>query len=76
MKCPKCGKDMTSGFVECGGRPVSWMGKTWDRASNEWEANRKHRVHFSGLVMTYDGMARKYPTAYHCPECKKIVIDY
>ena len=69
MKCPCCGKEMTSGIVQSA-RQIFFTTKAhknWfipDTAGNE------------EIVLSSHNWTRPTCTAYHCAECKKVVVDY
>jgi hypothetical protein len=69
MKCPCCGKEMTSGIVQSA-RQIFFTTKAhknWfipDTAVNE------------EIVLSSHNWTRPTCTAYHCAECKKVVVDY
>ena len=66
IKCPYCDKEMISGYVQ-GGREVFFT-------------ETKHKWLFSHskeeILLTYNNMTAPTCTAYHCAECKKVIIDY
>lgn len=69
MKCPYCGKEMISGVVQSG-RQIFFTTKShknWffpDIAVDE------------EIVLSSHNWTRPTCVAYHCDECKKVVIDY
>lgn len=69
MKCPYCGKEMISGVVQSG-RQIFFTTKAhknWffpDIAVDE------------EIVLSSHNWTRPTCVAYHCDECKKVVIDY
>lgn len=70
MKCPCCGKEMINGVVQSA-RQIFFTTK----AHKFWfapDANRNDEV----LLCPDTWIAPTSCTAYHCPDCKKVVIDY
>lgn len=68
MKCPYCGGEMINGVVQ-GGRAFFFA--TERHTFWMWPNTAKGEVMLSsenGFVPTC--------TAYHCPGCKKVVLDY
>ena len=66
MNCPFCGKKMISGFVQSG-REVFFTEKRhkyWFRADEE------------EILLTQHNLTGPTGVAYHCPDCKKVIIDY
>ena len=68
MKCPYCDKEMTSGVVQSA-RQIFFAAKAhkfWffpDPANNE-------------VLLSFDNWVKPSCIAYHCAECKKVLIDY
>lgn len=66
MKCPYCNKDMKSGYVQAGQQVFFTEKKhTWSFWLNE-----------SDTSLSRNNMLMPTCTAYHCPDCKKVIIDY
>jgi len=66
MNCPFCNKPMISGFVQ-GAREVFFT-------------EEKHKWLFSttgkDVLLTYNNLTAPTCVAYHCPVCKKVIMDY
>ncbi|WP_371126179.1 PF20097 family protein [Succiniclasticum ruminis] len=66
MNCPYCNKKMISGFVQ-GGREVFFT-------------EQKHKWIFAAtdkdVLLTRHNLTAPTCKAYHCPTCKKVLIDY
>ena len=75
-QCPKCGEKMEHGILNGRGYPIHWIPLEADHVEERWKADLSESVRISGLAMTLNGAAEKYPTAYHCSACRKIVVDY
>lgn len=67
MKCPCCGKEMTSGWVQSGHRVL------FTTTKNESGLDIKDK---SDVVLTVNNFFNPTCIAYHCGACKKVVIDY
>ena len=64
MKCPCCGKEMISGVVQ-GGGPFCFRTKTCSK-----------RFFSDETLLSSHNWTRPTAVAYHCADCKKVVIDY
>jgi len=69
MKCPVCGKEMKTGVVQ--------------RARQIFFTIKPHKNWFlpdpaceDEVSLSSHNWTRPTCTAYHCPECRKVVIDY
>ena len=68
MKCPCCGNKMKSGIVQS--------------ARTIFFTTKEHKIRFipdvaSGeVVLSSHNWTRPKCAAYHCEECKKVVMDY
>lgn len=70
MKCPCCGKEMINGVVQSA-RQVFFT----TQAHKFWfspDTKRSDEV----LLCSDNWISPTSCTAYHCSECKKVVIDY
>ena len=68
MKCPCCGNEMESGIVQSARQMffTTKAHKNWfipDEGSGE-------------VLLSSHNWTRPTCAAYHCEECKKVVIDY
>ena len=63
MTCPFCEKEMTAGALQCGGR-------TYFTTKPRFFA-RIPREEDVGIATSADAV-----TAWHCPDCKRIILDY
>ena len=66
MTCPYCGRQMTEGFIQARGEVYFT------------EAPHKLLFGASGKDVVLTRHNRTAPTcaAWHCPACKKVLIDY
>lgn len=69
MRCPCCGKEMTRGIVQSNAKIffTTKEHKNWlvpDFALSD------------ELVLSAHNWSRPTCVAYHCAECKKVVVDY
>lgn len=69
MKCPFCGKEMESGVVQS--------------ARHIFFTTKAHKVRFcpdtaceKEVVLSSHNWTRPTCAAWHCPMCKKVVLDY
>jgi len=69
MKCPYCNNEMELGYIQCRDG-VTWTPKKQLVAALS--------ILGKGSVSLENGAAENSRTvyAYHCKECKKVVIDY
>ena len=67
MKCPCCGNEMTSGWVQSARRVL------FTTTKNESGFVIKNK---SDVVLTANNFSNPTCIAYHCGTCKKVVIDY
>ena len=65
MRCPLCGQEMETGFVQTGKR-ISWVKQKHKISLRPREEVLLGNNVFSGLAFE----------AYICKSCKKIVLDY
>lgn len=69
MKCPYCGNEMTSGIVQSA-RHIFFTTKP----HKNWFT--PNTVGNKDIVLSSHNWTRPTGDAYHCDECKKVVIDY
>lgn len=69
MKCPCCGKEMTNGVVQSS-RHIFFTTKP----HKNWFF--PNPVGNKDIVLSSNNWTKPTCIAYHCAECKKIVIDY
>ena len=68
MKCPFCGREMTSGYVQSP-RAIIF-------------AESRHYISFwpskaiGEFYVSSENWKAPYCVANHCPECKKVILDY
>ena len=67
---------MAYGILNGGGRAIGWFPIKPDYAEERWKAEPEGWFRINSLAMTLNGAAEKYPTAFHCAKCRKIMIDY
>ena len=67
MKCPCCSNEMTKGWVQSGRRVL------FTTIKNESGLVIKDK---SDVVLTVNNFVNPTCIAYHCGNCKKVVIDY
>ena len=67
MKCPWCGKEMTDGYINSARKVV------FSKDPNEvlFYINSKNNVNLTQYNWTAPSAK-----AYHCENCKKVVVDY
>lgn len=70
MKCPYCNEEMEIGYIQCRDG-VYWSEKK--RNIVALPPVRGKRIDLRAIV---EGSYQSYTTAYNCPKCKKILIDY
>lgn len=70
MKCPYCNEEMTPGYIQCRD------GVYWSEKKRPVAALPPITGKFVDLRTIGHGEYKHYATAYNCPACKKIVIDY
>lgn len=70
MNCPYCNKEMQSGYVQC-------------RDGLYWTPKKQKVAALSGMgkgaiaIGNDKGyMANSYATAFHCENCKTVIIQY
>ena len=67
MKCPYCGEEMVLGYIQC-------------RDGLFWTPKKQLVAALSGLgrgrVRLANHTSNTTTCAFHCANCKKIVIDY
>lgn len=68
MKCPYCDDEMISGVVQ-GGRGFFFA--TEPHSVWMWPNKSKGEV-----MLSSENWYVPTCTAYHCPKCKKVVLDY
>lgn len=68
MKCPCCGKDMEIGFVQ---------------STHKFFFKKEQKKNFWGdmeqdgdILLSINNWNAPVANAYHCKNCKKVVIDY
>ena len=67
MNCPVCGKEMTKGFLRAA------------RAVYFSEEELEHlfvRPNERIALLTRENLTSPSGTAWHCRDCKKVVVDY
>ena len=69
MKCPCCGNEMESGIVQSG-RKIFFTTKE----QKNWLAPDIPLR--DEIVVSSHNWTRPTCAAYHCPACKKVVMDY
>lgn len=70
MKCPYCNEEMEKGFIQCRDG-VTWTPKKqWIAALSSLGAGAIKIGKDSGLS------TNSVAEAYHCEQCKKVIIDY
>lgn len=69
-KCPWCGKDMEQGYLHGGRGTLYWTPgvKPGLREALIGPSN-------DAFQLDCEGVYNVYVTAWHCPECKKLMID-
>lgn len=67
MKCPYCDKEMEKGFVQSA-RTVLY---TTEKNEGLFTIKAK-----GDIVLTSNNWTNPTCIAYHCRDCKKVVIDY
>lgn len=70
MKCPYCNEEMESGYIQCRD------GIYWSDKKRMVAPLPPMRGSSIDLRTICDGSYKSYATAYNCPKCKKIIIDY
>lgn len=70
MKCPYCDKEMQLGYIQC-------------RDGLHWTPKKQKAAALSGMgkgaiaIGNENGyMANSYATAFHCDDCKTVIIQY
>ena len=67
MKCPWCNKEMTEGYINSARQVV------FSKDANEdffYIASKEN------ITLTQHNWTRPSSKAYHCENCKKVVVDY
>ena len=67
MKCPCCGNEMTKGLAQSARRILF----TTEKNDGFLDIKGKDDV-----VISYNNWSMPTCVAYHCGNCKKVVIDY
>ena len=67
MKCPICDKEMEKGFVQSARRVIF----TNDKNEGFFDIKAK-----DDIVLSSNNWTHPICIAYHCSDCKKVVIDY
>lgn len=70
MKCPYCDAEMKLGYIQCRD------GVYWSDKKKKIAAIPPMGENSIDLRTINDGSYKSFATAYNCPKCKKIVIDY
>lgn len=70
MKCPYCNEEMMSGYIQCRDG-VYWSDKK--RMIATIPPINGNSIDLGTII---DGSYKSYTTAYNCPKCNKIIIDY
>ena len=68
MKCPCCGKDMTAGFVQ--------SGRAFYFKENQKKSIWGNIAEKDDILLSTNNWYVPTAAAYHCNDCKKVVIDY
>lgn len=67
MKCPYCGKEMELGYIQC-------------RDGIHWTPKKQLVAALSAFgknsIFLENGAGSGAVYAYHCGDCKKVIIDY
>ncbi|MBQ8623284.1 MAG: hypothetical protein IJ424_02765 [Oscillospiraceae bacterium] len=66
MKCPFCGKKTVEGYVQ-GARKIFFT----EDIHNFFLA-----PDFDDLLLSKNNWTKPNCKAYHCPDCKKVIVDY
>lgn len=73
MKCPCCGNEMTVGFVQSTRRIrfTTEKNESWFDLCEMLQLQPKDEI-----VLSFDNWTHPTCIAYHCSDCKKVLIDY
>lgn len=69
MKCPFCGKEMVEGAVKSA-REIIFTKKP----NKKWYDTTVARD--EEISLSQNNLTKPICLAYHCPDCKKVIIDY
>lgn len=69
MKCPYCNKEMAAGVVQSA-RQIFFTNK----AHTIWSAQNK--TNNDEVLLSSNNWTGPTCNAFHCADCKKVVIDY
>lgn len=69
MKCPFCGKEMITGAVQSA-REIIFTKNT------EKKLFKTTIVKDEETSLSVNNFTKPTCPAYHCPECKKVIMDY
>lgn len=69
MKCPFCGKEMINGAVKSA-REIIFTKNTEKKLFKTTIARDEE------FSLSSNNLGRPTCVAYHCPECRKVIIDY
>ena len=70
MKCPKCGKEMEAGFLQCNmDSSISWVSKLLPLGLGYW---KKDAIVVSDIL----GSGVNATPAHICKQCKLFLADY
>ena len=67
MECPLCGNEMKKGFVQSARRVL------FTKEQNEGFFDIKAK---DDIVLSSNNWTHPTCIAYHCRDCKKVIIDY
>ena len=69
MTCPSCGKEMTRGYIQCRDG-VTWTPKLW------WAAALTSQGKDSVSLENGAADNARAVYAFHCKDCRKVMIEY
>ena len=73
MKCPYCGNEMEKGELRSrGGLYFLPDGESLPKLYTKREMEKHNAIYLPPYLLD----ATEFPTAYHCRDCSKIIIEY
>lgn len=79
MMCPYCNEEMQKGEIQCRqGGMIYWQPREVNYGITKKRYSKRGVQRHGGIVLSPHQMyvISKPLIAYHCPSCKKVVIDY